>query len=171
MDVTGRRFDVVDMEYCNIWFSMPRQLGEVLTIEFSKLLLRTAENAFEIAGATEELGFDPNECNVFVFGTAVLAVKNPVALDVDVSLYDTAHDKPTFIYGANADIIRLRRSLSRLDDCDQSTEYDAGGRLIWPHGDCAMTFRTHSSVILEFPPSACISAVEFGANQSKWLST
>ena len=169
IDVTGDRFDLVDMDNCHVWFPMPRQLESTLIVEMSNLLLRTSEHECELTGNSEGLGFEANAHNVFVHGVARIVFDRPGSIACDVSLFEQSDPKKGFLHRLDGEVARLQRTQSSATQ-QPKTEYDLGGRLLWPHGDFDLTVGSDGPVIAEFSVSDCISSNEFSKNPAEWLS-
>lgn len=170
VDITNRQFDLVDMDNCNLWIQVPRQLGQTLAIEFSNLVLHTSESECTLTGAIEDLPFNLHKSNIFIHGFATMKFNSPIQLDLDVSIYDESSEKLNFIFDQNGDVVRIKRSITNPLCSQEGVEYNLGGQSLWPYGDCDISLQASGSAYIEFSASNCISAEEFAKAPSKWLA-
>lgn len=78
---------------------------------------------------------------------------------------------PNFRYDSSGEIVKLGRTLENLEPTATAIhEYDIGGRLMWPHGDCDLTIRARGLVTLTFEEADCISGEELAQNLDKWTN-
>jgi hypothetical protein len=55
----------------------------------------------------------------------------------------------------------LKHEISADVPQNKVVEYDIGGRLMWPHGDCNLTLNACGEATLEFSEDDCLTPEEF----------
>jgi hypothetical protein len=168
--LTGDRFDVVDMEYCNFWADFGCQIPNEFCINIRRILLRLSEFDYDFGSELSNLPIDSHQSNLFIHGTARLCISSPTLIEARVSLYDSNVNNPSFLYDAAGQIVVLRRTMGKPEaSTAKSYQYDIGGRLMWPHGDCDIAVHSQGAVSFEFSTDDCVSGEEFAKDYDKWI--
>lgn len=155
LDVTGDKFDIVDMDCCDLWLQLPRKLEDKLLIEFRNLVLHTTSCTFNLTGQVEKLDFDPSKHNIILQGISVLTIEYPSKVEIDVSLYSSSDATKGWLEKENGDVAHLSQTMTCFHNYIEAHKYDLGGRLLWPHGDCSLTVHAAGSLSIEFDCVGC----------------
>ena len=159
MVLTSDNFGCVDMEYSFLHVAPPRDLGTMISFELWGILFHTKDNQLEMPG----LPFSTLKHNFFVNEWATVVVHQPIAFQLQVTLYDASGKK--FIRDKEGSTIHRIVNLTAPDqataDDSRALEYPFGGVSIWPCGDCALSILAKGQVHAELPVDACLPVEEF----------
>lgn len=155
MDITGSGYDVVDFDFCHMFFPVPRQLLPKMTVEFWGLVIHPSGRD-EHRNLQRCIDFDISVNNIFIAGYSAVSIECPVQAELFLALYDIdSHDKE-FKRDEKGEVVQLSK-LWKIDSVEGSREYNFGGILVWPYGDCSLDLHARGPAALEFDTEDCVA--------------
>jgi hypothetical protein len=150
LDVTASRYDLLDVELCTLFIPVPRKLPEVLSLELWGVILKPNDDAV-LSELQRVMNFDLRRESAFLAGYGSLAIERPRQVELFVALYQA--DGADFLRD-DAGVVCLAQSWGT--PAADTVEYNLGGVLAWPLGNCALDVWAAGRASLTFDPRACI---------------
>ena len=132
-DITGDRSEWLDIEECVLYFCPPPILPHAIAFELWGVVLHTTERDWPEEFRVEGIEFDARRQSVFVAGISRITIAEPERGSLLVAPYDSSGKE--FVPTRNGGHLQLRREW-RGAASENCYEYNIGGRLDWPDGDC-----------------------------------
>jgi hypothetical protein len=160
LDVTGSEYDALDVDLCTLFVPVPRALPAVLSFEMWGAIIKPSAPAVlsRLQGAVD---FDLRKESAFLAGYGTFSVEGPQRLDLFVALYGL-QGRSDFLRNQAGETIGLQQILGA--PAEGAVEYNLGGTLAWPFGNCTLSVWATGRASLTFDPRACIPASQAMSN-------
>jgi hypothetical protein len=158
LDVTAGRYNMLDMDLCTLFVPLPRELPEVLSLEIWGVILKPNDDAV-LSDLQRAMNFDLRRESPFLAGYGSLAIERPRRFELFVAMYQA--NGAGFLRD-EAGVVCLQQNLGT--SAADAVEYNLGGVLAWPFGNCQFDVWAAGCASLTFDPSACVPASVAVAN-------
>ncbi len=161
LDVTDTGYDALDVDLATLFIPVPRTLPAVLSFEIWGVIIKPTDPAV-VSRFQGAIDFDLRKESAYLAGYGTFTVEGLRCMDLFVALYGP-EGRSEFLRSQAGEVVGLQHILG--DRAADAVEYNLGGTLAWPLGDCTLDVWATGPASLTFDPRACVPASAAMANR------